>query len=58
MEYRATYLVVFNQPVQYPDDENGDRYYIEASSVVEAIGKALIRNPGLRYVDIIDHMEC
>lgn len=52
-----TYLVVFNQPIEKPDDENGDRLYIAANSIEEAVGYALIANPTLTYNDIVDHME-
>lgn len=39
------------------EDPNGDRIYVGALSLEEAVGKVLMENPNLSYNDILDHFE-
>ena len=58
--YGPDYLVVFKNVkpgTLVTDDENGDRIYVSARTVTEAVGLALLRNPKLCYDDVLDHME-
>lgn len=55
-----TFLVVAKSKAlldKVADDGNGDRDYLAAVSVEEAVGKFLMANPRARYTDILDHME-
>ena len=38
-------------------DPNGDRVYVGATSLAEAIGAVLMANPELRYADVLEHLE-
>lgn len=38
-------------------DPNGDRIAVGAATVEGAVGWVLMHNPGLRYEDVLDHME-
>jgi len=38
-------------------DPDGDRVYIGATSVAEAVGVVLMANPALRYADVLEHLE-
>ena len=57
-----TFLVVAKQEAKdrldwVSEDGNGDRAYLGAKSVEEAVGIFLMKNPRLSYNDILDHME-
>lgn len=59
-DYLSTYLVVAKSTAlldKVADDGNGDRDYLAAVSVEEAVGRFLIANPRASYADILDHME-
>lgn len=55
-----TYLVVAKSRTlldKVAEDGNGDRDYLAAVSIEEAVGRFMMANPRVSYADILDHME-